>query len=58
MELKSAGAALRLRTLNSWSLEREGKMTSTGLALFVFLAFLVPIPILAWLDRPPRGDGL
>ncbi len=31
-------------------------MTATGLALFVFFAFLLPIPLLAWLDRPPRGD--
>lgn len=29
-------------------------MTVTGLAIFVFLAFLVPVPILSWLDRP-RG---
>ena len=27
-------------------------MTAAGLAIFVFLAFLVPVPILAWLDRP------
>lgn len=27
-------------------------MTITGLAIFVFLAFLVPVPILSWLDRP------
>lgn len=30
-------------------------MTSTGLALFVLLAFVVPVPILAWLDRPRPG---
>jgi hypothetical protein len=29
-------------------------MTSTGLAILTFLSFLVPVPILAWLDRPPR----
>jgi hypothetical protein len=29
-------------------------MTPVGLAVFVFLAFLVPVPILAWLDRPRR----
>jgi hypothetical protein len=25
-------------------------MTTTGLALFVFFAFLVPVPLLHWLD--------
>jgi hypothetical protein len=29
-------------------------MTSTGFALFAFFAFLVPVPLLAWLDRAPR----
>jgi hypothetical protein len=30
-------------------------MSSSGLALFVLLAFLLPVPLLAWLDRPrPR----
>jgi hypothetical protein len=29
-------------------------MTSAGLAVFVFLAFLVPVPLLHWLDAP-RG---
>lgn len=29
-------------------------MTPTGLGIFVFLAFLVPVPILHWLDRPRR----
>jgi len=27
-------------------------MSSNGLALFVFLAFLFPVPLLVWLDRP------
>lgn len=27
-------------------------MTTTGLALFVFIAFLVPVPLLHWLDLP------
>jgi hypothetical protein len=31
-------------------------VTPVGLAVFVFLAFLVPVPILAWLDRP-RAPG-
>jgi hypothetical protein len=32
-------------------------MSPTGLAIFVFLAFLIPVPILAWLDRPRRPPG-
>ena len=27
-------------------------MTPTGLAVFVFLAFLLPIPLIQWLDTP------
>jgi hypothetical protein len=30
-------------------------MTSTGLAIFVFLAFLLPVPIIHFLDAPRRG---
>lgn len=30
-------------------------MSPTGLAVFVFLAFLVPVPLLHWLDRVPHG---
>lgn len=31
-------------------------MTPSGLAVLVFLSFLVPVPVLAWLDRPrPPG---
>jgi len=26
-------------------------MTETGLAVFVLLAFVIPVPVLAWLDR-------
>jgi hypothetical protein len=29
-------------------------MTPSGLAVLVFLSFLVPAPLLAWLDRPRR----
>jgi len=29
-------------------------MTSTGFAVFCLLSFIVPIPILAWLDRPRK----
>lgn len=32
-------------------------MTSTGFAVFACLAFLVPVPLLAWLDRAPRRGG-
>ena len=32
-------------------------MTATGLAVFVFFAFLVPVPIIDWLDRPSRTSG-
>jgi hypothetical protein len=28
-------------------------MTPTSMAILTFLSFLVPVPILAWLDRPP-----
>ena len=27
-------------------------MASSGLAIFVLVLFLLPVPILAWLDRP------
>lgn len=27
-------------------------MTSAGLAVFVFFAFLLPVPLIHWLDRP------
>jgi hypothetical protein len=30
-------------------------MTVAGLAIFVFVAFLVPVPLLDWLDRPARS---
>ena len=33
---------------------RERDMTPTGLAVFVLISFLIPVPILAWLDRPRR----
>ncbi len=33
-------------------------MTETGLAIFVLVSFLLPIPILAWLDRSKsKPDG-
>ena len=27
-------------------------MTTTGLAIFVFVGFIVPVPLLHWLDAP------
>jgi hypothetical protein len=32
-------------------------MTETGFAVFVLVMFLVPVPILAWLDRGKRPSG-
>jgi hypothetical protein len=29
-------------------------MTPSGLAVFVLIAFVVPVPLLAWLDRPRK----
>jgi hypothetical protein len=29
-------------------------MSVTGFAIFVLVGFVVPIPILAWLDRPRK----
>jgi hypothetical protein len=29
-------------------------MTATGFGLFCLLGFLIPVPLLAWLDRPRR----
>jgi hypothetical protein len=31
-------------------------MSTSGLAIFVFLAFLVPIPLLSWLDKPRESE--
>jgi hypothetical protein len=30
-------------------------MNEAGLAIFVLVAFVAPVPLLAWLDRPPRA---
>ena len=30
-------------------------MTATSFALFVLLGFVVPVPLLAWLDRPRKS---
>ena len=30
-------------------------MTEAGLAVFVLAAILIPVPILAWLDKKPRA---
>lgn len=32
-------------------------MTDLGFAVFCLVAFLLPVPVLAWLDRPRDGDG-
>jgi hypothetical protein len=32
-------------------------MTEAGLAVFVIVAFLLPVPILAWLDRSRSKTG-
>lgn len=32
-------------------------MSVAGLAVFVLVAFVVPVPILAWLDRPLARSG-
>lgn len=30
-------------------------MSVAGLAIFVFVGFLAPVPLLHWLDRPSPG---
>jgi hypothetical protein len=32
-------------------------MSEAGLAVFVLVAFLLPVPILVWLDRVPGRSG-
>ena len=32
-------------------------MTATVLAILVMASFVVPVPLLAWLDRKPRLKG-
>jgi len=32
-------------------------MTPAGLAIFVFAGFLLPVPLLHWLDRPRPDRG-
>jgi hypothetical protein len=31
-------------------------MTAAGLAVFVFVSFLAPVPLLHWLDSPGGGE--
>jgi hypothetical protein len=31
-------------------------MTPTGFGIFVLVAVLLPVPLLAWLDRPRRRE--
>jgi hypothetical protein len=30
-------------------------MSNTGFAILTFCSFLLPVPILAWLDRPKKA---
>jgi hypothetical protein len=46
-----------LTVLTGRALEKGSIMTESGLAIFVLLAFAVPIPILAWLDSRPRRNA-
>jgi hypothetical protein len=32
-------------------------MTTAGLAIFVFFAFLLPVPLIHWLDAPREQAG-
>jgi len=32
-------------------------MHPIGLAIFVFIAFLAPVPLIHWLDAPRNGRG-
>jgi hypothetical protein len=31
-------------------------VTTTTLAIATFLVFILPVPLLSWLDRPRRGE--
>ena len=51
-------SSLRSDHSNWWSRSARGAtvrcMTEAGFAVFALVAFLLPVPILAWLDRPRR----
>ena len=32
-------------------------MSPQAFAIYCFLGFLIPVPLLAWLDRPRRKSG-
>lgn len=55
------GRGYRIWVLEVWLIAKGGTlgshMTETGLAVFVLVMFLVPVPILAWLDRPRQQSG-
>jgi len=34
---------------------KDSVVSTSGLAVFVVVAFLLPVPILSWLDRSRRG---
>ena len=36
--------------------EITSAMTTTGMAIFAFVLFLIPVPIIHWLDSPGRGS--
>ena len=38
-----------------WSCNTLPAMSASGFAIFCMIGFLVPVPILAWLDRPRGG---
>ena len=33
-------------------------MTASGFGLFCLLGFVIPVPLIAWLDRPRRSKDL
>jgi hypothetical protein len=43
-----------LSAQTSGSAVLDTAMTEAGLAIFVIVGFLLPVPIIAWLDRPIR----
>ena len=51
------GHSKRIDSLDGKGAEKGSIMTESGLAIFVLLAFAIPIPILAWLDSRPRRNA-
>jgi hypothetical protein len=48
-----AGERARMRVRLLATVRAIWVMTETGLAVFVFAGFAIPVPILAWLSRKP-----